>query len=127
METARGRSGTFRGAPFCRFDGVSMDGMETLRSLCSFPAMNLLDKIIAVDLSERELMTQNELMAAIEALPKEVQFSLASSVLDRLSADGPPPISESLKAEFMKREAAFLNNPQNGEPWETVREEIFGK
>jgi len=104
-----------------------MDGMETLRSLCSFPAMNLLGKITAGVLSERELMTQNELMAAIEALPKEVQFALASSVLDRLSADGPPPISESLKAEFMKREAAFLNNPQNGDPWETVREEIFGK
>ncbi|MFO0924882.1 MAG: addiction module protein [Pirellulales bacterium] len=72
-------------------------------------------------------MTQKELLAAVEALPKELQFALASSVLDRLAAEGPPPVSEQLKAEFLRREDAFFSNPNTGEPWESVREELFGK
>lgn len=72
-------------------------------------------------------MTQKELLAAVEALPKELQFALASSVLDRLAAEGPPPISEQLKAEFVRREEAFFSDPNKGEPWESVREELFGK
>jgi putative addiction module component (TIGR02574 family) len=72
-------------------------------------------------------MTQKELLAAVEALPKELQFALASSVLDRLAAEGPPPVSEQLKAEFLRREEAFFSNPNTGEPWESVREELFGK
>ncbi|MFN7845060.1 MAG: addiction module protein [Pirellula sp.] len=72
-------------------------------------------------------MTQKELLAAVEALPKELQFALASSVLDRLAAEGPPPVSEQLKAEFLRREEVFLSNPNTGEPWDSVREELFGK
>ena len=63
----------------------------------------------------------------IEALPKELQFALANSVLDRLAVEGPPPISEQLKAEFMRREEMFFSNPNTGEPWESVRKELFGK
>ena len=72
-------------------------------------------------------MTQNDLLAAIAALPKELQFALANSVLDRLAAEGPPPISEQLKAEFVRREHAFFFDPHTGEAWESVREELFGK
>lgn len=72
-------------------------------------------------------MTQKELLAAVEALPKELQFALANSVLDRLAVEGPPPVSEQLKAEFLRREEAFSSNPETGEPWESVREELFGK
>jgi putative addiction module component (TIGR02574 family) len=72
-------------------------------------------------------MTQNELIAAIAALPRDVQFALANSVLDRLAADGPLPVSEKIKAEFVRREEAFFSDPAKGEPWETVREELFGK
>ncbi|MEY4566105.1 MAG: hypothetical protein RLY14_1075 [Planctomycetota bacterium] len=72
-------------------------------------------------------MTQKELLLAIEALPKEVQFALANSVLARLAVEGPLPISEQLKAEFTKREEAFFSNPPRGESWECVREELFGK
>jgi hypothetical protein len=71
-------------------------------------------------------MTQKELLIAIEALPKELQFALASSVLDRLAVEGPPPISEQLKAEFARREEVFLSEPYKGEAWESVREELFG-
>lgn len=75
----------------------------------------------------RHVMTQNELMAAIAALPKDLQFALANSVLDRLAADGPPPVSEKLKAEFIRREEALFSDPTTGETWESVREELFGK
>ncbi len=66
-------------------------------------------------------------MDAIEALPKDVQFAIANSLLDRLASQGPPPVSEELKAEFLHREAAFFANPNSGEPWEKVREELFKK
>ena len=68
-----------------------------------------------------------ELLAAIEALPKELQFALATSVLDRLAAEGPLPVSEQLKTEFMLREQAFFADPSKGESWDAVREELFGK
>ncbi len=45
-------------------------------------------------------MTQKELLTAIE-----------NTVLDRLAIDGPPPISEQLKAEFLRREEAFFSDP----------------
>jgi putative addiction module component (TIGR02574 family) len=72
-------------------------------------------------------MTQNDLLAAIEALPKELQFALATSVLDRLAAEGPLPVSEQLKTEFLQREQAFFADPSKGESWDIVREELFGK
>jgi hypothetical protein len=72
-------------------------------------------------------MTQNELLAAIEALPKELQFALATSVLDRLAAEGPWPVSEQLQTGFLQREQAFFAEPSKGESWEVVREELFGK
>ena len=72
-------------------------------------------------------MTQEELLIAIEALPKELQFALANSVLDRLANEGPPPISGPIREEFVRREQAFLADPHKGESWESVREELFGK
>ena len=72
-------------------------------------------------------MTQNELLAAIEALPKKLQFALATTVLDRLAAEGPLPVSERLKTEFLLREQSFIADPSKGESWEVVREELFGK
>jgi putative addiction module component (TIGR02574 family) len=70
-------------------------------------------------------MTHQEIIAAIESLPKDIQFALANSVLDRLAAEGALPISDELKAEFLRRESAFFENPKLGEPWEQVRAELF--
>ncbi len=70
-------------------------------------------------------MTHQELIAAIESLPKDIQFAIANSVLDRLADEGPPPISEKLKAEFLRREEAFFANPDQGERWEQVCAELF--
>jgi putative addiction module component (TIGR02574 family) len=57
----------------------------------------------------------------------ELQFALANSVLDRLAVEGPPPISEQIKAELVRREEAFFSDPHKGETWESVHEELFGK
>lgn len=70
-------------------------------------------------------MTDRELIAAIELLPKDIQYAIATSVLDRLVKEGPPPVSNELKAEFLIREEAYFANPDLGEPWEKVRAEIF--
>ncbi len=72
-------------------------------------------------------MTHQEILETIETLPKDVQFALVNSVLDRLSVEGPLPVSEELKARFMQREEAFLANPKEGESWEQVRAELFGQ
>ena len=72
-------------------------------------------------------MTQNDLLAAIEALAKELQFALATSVLDRLAAEGPLPVSEQLKTEFLHREQAFFADPSKGKSWEVVRKDLFGQ
>jgi putative addiction module component (TIGR02574 family) len=66
-------------------------------------------------------------VSRLEALPKELQFALATSVLDRLAAEGPLPVSEQLKKEFLQREQAFFADPSKGESWDIVREELFGK
>jgi putative addiction module component (TIGR02574 family) len=80
-----------------------------------------------LDTLAEEKMTHQELIAAIESLPKDVQFALANSVLDRLANEGPPPISEELKAEFLRREESFFARPDQGESWENVRAEVFGQ
>jgi len=71
-------------------------------------------------------MTHQEVLATIESLPKDVQFQIANSVLDRLSSEGELPISDELKTEFLRREQAFFASPNQGEPWDQVREELFG-
>jgi hypothetical protein len=45
-------------------------------------------------------MTQKQILTTIESLPKDVQFAIANSVLDRLAHEGPPPISEELNPSF---------------------------
>ena len=72
-------------------------------------------------------MSHQEVLASIESLPKDVQLAIVSSVLERLSNDGPLEVSKELKAEFLRREEAFFANPNQGEPWPKVREELFGQ
>ena len=72
-------------------------------------------------------MTLNDLLAAIESLPNELQFALANSVLERLAGEGPLPVSEQLKTEFLQREQAFFTESNKGEPWEAVHEKLFGR
>ena len=50
-----------------------------------------------------------------------------AKVVDRLAAEGPLLVSEQLKTEFLRREQAFFSDPNTGETWEAVREELFGK
>jgi len=72
-------------------------------------------------------VTHQEILATIESLPKTEQFSLATSILDRLASDGAFAVSGAVRAEFERRERCFDANPNEGEPWEKVRAELFGQ
>jgi hypothetical protein len=50
-----------------------------------------------------------------------------TSLLDRLAAEGPLPVSAQLETEFLQREQAFFTDPSKGESWDIVREELFGQ
>ena len=71
-------------------------------------------------------MTHQEILASIESLPKDEQIAVAKAIIDRLEKEGSLSISESLKAEFLRREVIFFANPNQGEPWEQVKTELFG-
>lgn len=70
-------------------------------------------------------MNHQEIISAIESLPRDSQIAIINTVLNRLTSDGPLPVSEELKAEFLRREQAFFANPKQGKPWEQVRAELF--
>jgi len=72
-------------------------------------------------------MTHQEILATIESLPKGQQFALATSILDRLASEGTFPVSDEMRAEFECREKTFDANLNQGEPWDQVRKELFGK
>ena len=70
-------------------------------------------------------MPQTDILQTIQSLPKEQQFALATSILDRLASEGALPVSDDLKAEFQRREEIFNADQSQGEPWDQVRSEIF--
>ena len=70
-------------------------------------------------------MTQADILESIQSLPKEQQFALATSILDRLANEGVLPVSDDLKAEFQRREEIFKADQNQGEPWDQVKSELF--
>jgi putative addiction module component (TIGR02574 family) len=70
-------------------------------------------------------MTQTDILQTIQSLPKEQQFALATSILDRLASEGALPVSDDLKAEFQRREEIFDEDQSQGEPWDQVKSELF--
>jgi len=70
-------------------------------------------------------MTQADILQSIQSLPKEQQFALATSILDRLASEGALPVSDDLKAEFQRREEIFDADQNQGEPWDQVKSELF--
>ncbi len=72
-------------------------------------------------------MTHNEIMNSIESLPAEEQYTIASTVLDRLVLSGQFTLSDAMREEIRRRDVEFEKNPNSGEPWESVKKEIFGE
>jgi putative addiction module component (TIGR02574 family) len=70
-------------------------------------------------------MNQSELLEEIESLPVDEQFVIAKKVIDRLANDGAITVSEKLKSEFLRREEEFYRNPNSGQSWSEVRQDIF--
>ena len=71
-------------------------------------------------------MTNSELLTNIRLLPAEEQFQLANSILDELARAGQLPIPDPIREELARRLEEFKANPDQGQPWEEVRKEIFG-
>ncbi len=72
-------------------------------------------------------MTNQELLTSIKALPVDQQYALANSILEDLIQKGRLPISDATLAELDRRVAAFDADPNSGESWENVRQELFGQ
>ena len=72
-------------------------------------------------------MTQNEIMNSIESLPADEQYTIASTILDRLVLSGQFTLSDAMREEIRRRDVEFEKNPNSGEPWESVKKEIFGE
>ena len=70
-------------------------------------------------------MIQADILQSIQSLPKELQFALATSILDRLANEGALPVSDELRAEFQRREETFNADQSQGEPWDQVKSELF--
>ena len=69
----------------------------------------------------------HSLLASIRALPKTQQLELANTILDDLADAGDLPMTDATRVELERRLAAFDADPDSGQPWEEVREELFGK
>lgn len=70
-------------------------------------------------------MTHDEILNSIEALPLDEQYTIASTVLDRLALSGQVVLSDSMREEIRRRDLEFEKNPNKGEPWVSVKREIF--
>ncbi len=71
--------------------------------------------------------TNQELLTSIKALPVDQQYALANSILEDLIQKGRLPISDAIFVEIDRRVAAFDADPNAGESWENVRQELFGE
>lgn len=77
-------------------------------------------------------LTFQQLTAAVDQLPADLQEVLANHIVERLTAnnrlldgiDHPPPMSEAEVHAIIKHR---LENPSPGRPWEVVEAELLAK
>ncbi len=60
-----------------------------------------------------------------QVAPVDQQYALANSILESLIQKGRLPMSDTTLAELDLRVAAFDTDPNSGESWENVRQELF--
>lgn len=71
-------------------------------------------------------MTYNEILSSIKLLPAEKQYALVTTILEGLNESGELPLSEAMRAEIRRRDIEFERSPNEGQPWDEVRKEVFG-
>ncbi|MGD0541411.1 MAG: addiction module protein [Tepidisphaeraceae bacterium] len=69
-------------------------------------------------------MSSAELLKAAQHLSVAERLELIDHLIESVEADAAPTLSPPLESELDRRYQAFLANPDEGEPWEVVRERI---
>ena len=68
-------------------------------------------------------MSASEILEQIRRLPVEEQYDVAEKVWEEFG-DVEDELTPEQAAELERRAEEFRNNPQNGIPWEKVRDEV---
>jgi putative addiction module component (TIGR02574 family) len=68
-------------------------------------------------------MSASEILEQIRRLPVEEQYDVAEKVWEEFG-DFDDDLTPEQAAELERRAEEFRNNPQNGIPWEKVRDEV---
>ena len=68
-------------------------------------------------------MSASEILEQIRRLPVEEQYDVAEKVWEEFG-DFDDDLPPEQAAELERRAEEFRNNPQNGIPWEKVRDEV---
>ncbi|MGD0139661.1 MAG: addiction module protein [Tepidisphaeraceae bacterium] len=69
-------------------------------------------------------MSSPELFKEARHLPVAERLELIDQLIDSVETDSAQTLSPELESELDRRYRAFLARPDEGEPWEVVREKI---
>jgi len=70
------------------------------------------------------IMSSTDLFKAARHLPVAERLELIDQLIDSVETDSTQILSSELESELDGRYRAFLAKPEEGEPWEVVREKI---
>ncbi|HEY1921261.1 MAG TPA: addiction module protein [Tepidisphaeraceae bacterium] len=69
-------------------------------------------------------MSSADLLKEARHLPVAERLKLIDQLIESVEADADQALSPQLEAELDRRHQAFMASPDEGEPWEIVRERI---
>jgi putative addiction module component (TIGR02574 family) len=69
-------------------------------------------------------MSSTDLLKKARNLPIAERLELIDQLIDSVETDSTQHLSSKLDSELDRRFSAFLAKPDEGEPWEVVREKI---
>jgi putative addiction module component (TIGR02574 family) len=69
-------------------------------------------------------MSSPELLKEAQCLPVAERLELIDQLIESVEIDSAQALSPEVESELDRRYRAFVTNPDDGEPWEVVREKI---
>ncbi|HEX4053448.1 MAG TPA: addiction module protein [Tepidisphaeraceae bacterium] len=69
-------------------------------------------------------MSTADLLKEAKHLSVSERLDLIDQLIDSVEVDAPAKLSARVESELDRRHRGFLANPNEGEPWEVVRERI---